>query len=775
MKRYEIEVEPLYVVNMKDMVTNYTTDVYEKTKINLICTIINADAFVAKPKSFPIHPKHYTPSIIIIDNTEDIDDDKFETAVYMFAEKVAKNTNVNMIGFKSYYVHDNKKDLYKRMIVEELGLEKEDSDDTSCNITITSDIIEASEVFGFNTELNTYLNKLICRSTIKIDTKDKKIIINCSDTAKENADVVIRDAIPILTKSRNYIGGLTSDINILLKDNKLLLLSFVKIMEYHFLEDDSLIMIFEFVDLKEYYIDKEEYDIKVKDFSSNCITLPSDCKCKSNKINTDIIAFFNPQFFKISTAYDPSVTIIKANGENISNIVKDINFLFNPCKKEKDSGIERNISINDTLNIISLEYDTEDKYESLNLKTLYSDIQNILSDIGMSRICYNIIINNDIVINKAVIINTKYTEEEDGEYRLNIIFKYETKYCNNAVEESKPCCNFNDGRLNQFSYDNIHVDNFVASTELLNDMDYYEHYTFISSLNILYPKCDSVVISYNHNKIIMRAKESNFNTSLFRDIYLYIFNYFDTISDIPFNVFINEIKNIKGESIINSYIRFDSVRIDSVDYHHSKDYDLEIVLSYKDYTVLRSDVISGSEEDEKNEEVDELIDTLPIINYEDIEFIDFENYDIIPKFKSISVYDIIYQKLITDSLYFHTDNKYTLNIDEGEILVELSDSALKEKITSSLVLLGTNVVFDGSINDLINENTHKMKMTKRIFDVYNLCISIELKRKIKFVKDDVVVCGNMIDICPSSIEYDRKDLSKFTINYTKGDIEVYNK
>lgn len=461
------------------------------------------------------------------------------------------------------------------------------------NITITDNMINCVEISGLDINLKCSLIKIICRSTIKIDTKNKKAIINCTDTAKENTDVVIRNIISILDKYRSIN---IFNIGLFIGDDKLMKLSFSTILEYHFLEGASLIIILDFSKFKEYRKSTED-----KDKKSDCLILPNH--------NSD-------------------------NG-------------------------------------------------------------NILT----------------------------------------------------------------------------HVDNFVASvsSELVNDDDFYKRYAFISNLNILYSKCDSVVVNYDHNKIIIRCKESEDAVR----ICTYMFDNFDVIANSSFYVFIDEIIDVKGEGITKSNIRFDSVYIHSLDYHRGKGYNIEVVLSFTDYKVLKSETIPyDSNNNEQQNEKDDKLDYCAIINYEDIEFITFSpRYPNYPK--SRAVFDIAFQKIILDALYLNTDNKYTLNLDKGEILVEFSDDALNKTIDSSLSLLGlgTNVVFDGSINDLVKY----LKDTNTKSCDVDLDISIQLNKKIPFINNDGKwMYGNLIDICASSITYNKHDLSKFTINYTAGDIVVYN-
>lgn len=640
------------------------------------------------------------------------------------------------------------------------------------NITITDDMINCVEILGPDINLKSFLTKMICRSTIKIDTKNKKAIINCTDTAKENTYVVIRNTmISILDEYRSNDNMFS--IKLFIGDDKLMKLSFSTILEYHFLDGVSLIIILDFSYFKEYRKSIEDEDKK-----SDCLNLPNYNSGNGKKINTDIVTYYNPDF-KISTTFSPDAMPIKEEiKENISNIVKDINCVFSACKKEDNSDISCNtrIHINDTLNTISLEYFSRNKYEYLFLKTLYCDIQDFLLSVRKDStlhddiLSYSIVINN-VIINNAVIINTKCSETKEG-YKLFIIFKYKIKSvrCDNDIIDNR-VCNFDSDILNAYSCYNTHVDNFVASvsSELVNDDDFYERYVFISNLNILYPKCNSVVVNYDHNKIIMRGKESEDAVR----ICTYMFDNFDVITDSSFYVFIDEIIDIKGEAITKSNIRFDSVYIHSLDYHHGKDYNIEVILSFTDYKVLKSETTpyDSNNNEQQNEKHDKL-DYSAIVNYEDIEFISFSpRYPNYPK--SRAVFDIAFQKIILDALYLNTDNKYTLNLDKGEILVEFSDDALNKTINSSLSLLGlgTNVVFDGSINDLVKY----LKDTNTKSCDVDLNISIQLNKKIPFTNNDGKwMYGNLIDICASSITYNKHDLSKFTINYTVGDIVVYN-
>ena len=163
------------------------------------------------------------------------------------------------------------------------------------NITITDDMINCAEISGLDINLKSFLTKIICRSTIKIDTKNKKAIINCTDTAKENTDVVIRNMIFILDKYRS-INGNIFNIGLYIGDDKLMKLSFSTILEYHFLEGASLVIILDFSKFKEY-----RKSIEDKDKKSDCLILPNHNSDNGN-ILTHVDNFVASVSFKSSSA-----------------------------------------------------------------------------------------------------------------------------------------------------------------------------------------------------------------------------------------------------------------------------------------------------------------------------------------------------------------------------------------------------------------------------------------------------------------------------------------
>lgn len=167
------------------------------------------------------------------------------------------------------------------------------------------------------------------------------------------------------------------------------------------------------------------------------------------------------------------------------------------------------------------------------------------------------------------------------------------------------------------------------------------------------------------------------------------------------------------------------------------------------------------------------VDKATIINHEDINVVFIEldrtSYNYYP-FSYNNIFELLFQKMIYDIIFECPDNKYTLNLDKCEILVELSDNTLNKRKLDSCVVNrnGKNITFDGSINDLINYLEDKNSKT---FDI-DFNIYMELDNNIEIIQDGKHVSGDVLDINVSSITYNMHDLSKFTINYSKNDIEV---